>query len=130
MNDICKSYISDVKALFPVKGKEERKFIKKITSDIEDYIIESGVQTKEELYKGYGDPKEFINEYISKLDTEAVVKRIKTAKFIRRAGIIILCVIVILSTLICLYLYRENKILDSLEGIHVEEVIHYYSVVE
>ena len=34
MNKLCKEYINEIKAMFPVKGKEERKFIYKIYQTI------------------------------------------------------------------------------------------------
>ena len=54
MNKLCKEYINEIKAMFPVKGKEERKYIKNLSKDIEDYCEEADATTKEELYKNYG----------------------------------------------------------------------------
>ena len=31
MNKLCKEYINEIKAMFPVKGKEERKYIKNLS---------------------------------------------------------------------------------------------------
>ena len=41
MNKLCKEYINEIKAIFPVKGNEERKYIKELSKDIEDYCEES-----------------------------------------------------------------------------------------
>ena len=37
MNKICKEYISEIKALFPIKRKPEKDYIKKIAADVADY---------------------------------------------------------------------------------------------
>lgn len=80
MNKICRQYVSEVKAFFPIMGRSEREYIEKLKKDIENYCEESEVTSKEDLYKGYGLPYETVDEYYSSAETDEIVKRIKTAK--------------------------------------------------
>jgi len=40
MKTLCRQYISDVKSLFPIVGKEERIFLAKLKKTIENYCDE------------------------------------------------------------------------------------------
>ena len=51
VNKICKTYISEVKAFFPILGKDERSYISKLRTNVDDFCDEANISTKEELYK-------------------------------------------------------------------------------
>lgn len=85
MNKICKKYISEIKALFPINRKQEKEYLKKLTSDIEDFCEETGVAEKVELYKNYGTPQEVVSNYLLTLDSQYVAKRIRTTRIIKGA---------------------------------------------
>ncbi len=81
MNKLCKEYINEIKAMFPVKGKEERKYIKNLSKDIEDYCEEADATTKEELYKNYGTPVD-VAEYFSATVFPMLLKSLKSANIL------------------------------------------------
>lgn len=56
MNKSCKEYIKEIKAMFPIKGRAERKYIKKLSNDVEEYCEDAGAISKEDLYENYGTP--------------------------------------------------------------------------
>ncbi|MBQ3073316.1 MAG: hypothetical protein IJD19_01405 [Ruminococcus sp.] len=85
MNKICKKYISEIKALFPINRKQEKEYLKKLTSDIEDFCEETGAAEKGELYKNYGTPQEVVSNYLLTLDSQYVAKRIRTTRIIKGA---------------------------------------------
>lgn len=43
MNKSCKEYIKEIKAMFPIKGRAERKYIKELSKDVEEYCEDAGV---------------------------------------------------------------------------------------
>lgn len=43
MTKLCKRYIADIKAFFPIMGKQERKYLAKLADTIEDYCEEEGI---------------------------------------------------------------------------------------
>ena len=98
MNKLCKEYINEIKAMFPVKGKEERKYIKNLSKDIEDYCEEADATTKEELYKNYGYPVDVVAEYFSATGVPYVIKKLKISKYIKSLIAVIIAVILVLST--------------------------------
>lgn len=85
MNKICKKYISEIKALFPINRKQEKEYLRKLTSDIEDFCEETGAAEKGELYKNYGTPQEVVSNYLLTLDSQYVAKRIRTTRIIKGA---------------------------------------------
>ena len=99
MNKLCKEYIKEVKAMFPVKGTKERKYIKQLSEDIEDYCEEDNATTKEELYENYGNPVDVVVEYFSATSVSYVIKRLKISKYIKSLIAVLIAVILVLSTI-------------------------------
>ena len=123
MNKLCKEYIKEVKAMFPVKGKKERKYIKQLSKDIEDYCEESKATTKEELYENYGNPVDVVAEYFSAIGAPYVIKKIRISKYIKALIAVIIAVILVLSTVYGVVLWEEHKMIMREEMVFVETVI-------
>lgn len=110
MNKLCKEYISEIKALFPIKRKEERDYIKKIIADVEDYCEEANVTTKQELYENYGKPNDVVNNYFSTVDTEYIAKQISTKRLLKTFVIGLLVLATVLTSAFCITLYAQFQI--------------------
>ena len=123
MNKLCKEYIKEVKAMFPVKGKKERKYIKQLSKDLEDYCEESKATTKEELYENYGNPVDVVAEYFSAIGAPYVIKKIRISKYIKALIAVIIAVILVLSTVYGVVLWEEHKMIMREEMVFVETVI-------
>lgn len=123
MNKLCKEYIKEVKAMFPVKGKKERKYIKQLSKDIEDYCEESNATTKEELYENYGNPVDVVAEYFSAIGAPYVIKKIRISKYIKALIAVIIAVILVLSTVYGVVLWEEHQMIMREEMVFVETVI-------
>ena len=123
MNKLCKEYIKEVKAMFPVKGKKERKYIKQLSKDIEDYCEESKATTKEELYENYGNPVDVVAEYFSAIGAPYVIKKIRISKYIKALIAIIIAILISLSTLYANILWEEHQMIMREEMVFVETVI-------
>ena len=63
MNRVCKIYVKNVKSAFPIIGKSERLYIKKLQNYLEEYCNEYNISSLEELYKNFGAPDDVINSY-------------------------------------------------------------------
>lgn len=108
MDKICKEYISDAKKFFPVMGRKERDYLRKVIGDIEDFIEAENITTKAELVEKYHQPYEVANNYYATFfDTELIIKRIKISKYIK-IFISILTVIILLSASIFIFYYSES----------------------
>ena len=50
--------MSQVKAFFPVKAKNERKFLKIISNSVDDYCTEHSDANIQDIYEQFGSPQE------------------------------------------------------------------------
>ena len=123
MNKICREYILEIKALFPIKRKPEREYIKKLVSDIEDYCEEENVTSKQELYENYGKPNEIVNNYFSAVDTEYIAKQIRVTRFIKTAVAVLLVLATVATSALCIYLNSAYQVLAREEIVIRENII-------
>ncbi len=124
MNKICREYILEIKALFPIKRKPEREYIKKLASDIEDYCEEENVTSKQELYENYGKPNEIVNNYFSAVDTEYIAKQIRVTGFIKTAVAVLLVLATVATSALCLHFYNVKQKMLREEVVGVETIIN------
>ena len=115
MDNICKAYVSQVKAILPVRGKKEKAFVRKLHSDLCDYCEDNNINTIEELYKNHGTPQEVVFEYVSLMEPNVISKRINTARCMKLAIIILLILSTIFTSTVCIIMYSEHKIFREQE---------------
>lgn len=123
MNKICKQYISEVKTLFPIMGKSEKRYIAKLKANIESYCEETDITTKKELYEKYGLPNNVVNDYFSAADTEYIVKKIKTSKYIKAFISVILIILIIVTSVFCTFWYQNHQMFLREEAVIHEDII-------
>ncbi len=122
MNKVCKEYIKEIKAIFPYKGKKERAYIKNLYNDIENFCEDANPTTKEEFYENYGKPNEVVNEYLSAVGTEYIVKKIRIANYIKALIVIIMAGFIVTSTIIAINSMREYEIFKQEQMVYADEV--------
>ena len=122
MTKLCKQYLSDIKAFFPIIGKAERVYLAKLIQTVEDYCIEEKVTTIEEVYNGFGQPSEVANTYFTSCDTSNLMKRIQLTKWIKRGLITLLLIALIGVSMYGIISYKAYKLLEH-EQIYLEEEI-------
>lgn len=123
MNKICKEYIKEVKAMFPVKGRQERFYIKKLSNDIENYCDETNATAKEELYNNYGNPIDIVAEYFSAKGISYVIKKIKFSKYIKALIAIMIAIILIILSTYSVFWYQNHQTALRQEVLIVEDII-------
>lgn len=109
MNKICKQYISEVKALFPIMGKNEKKYIEKLRNTVEDYCEEFNVETKDALYENYSTPTQVVQDYFASADTEYLVKKVKFSKFIKITLVVLLALALVGISIYSIVLYHDYQ---------------------
>ena len=122
MNKLCKTYIRRVKALFPLMGKSERKYIKILKTNINDYLADMPNSTINDLYKEFGSPKDIINSYYSTIDIDNIIKRIRISKYVKMLIILLAICIFSLSALRFYMRYEAHKVFME-ERIYSQETI-------
>lgn len=123
MSKISKQYIKEVKAMFPVKSKNERLYLKKLTMDVEMLCEEVNITSKEELYEKYGKPVDVVAEYFATVDTDYVFKKLRISKYIKALVAVFITAILVLSLIYSFKIYGEYQIAKSQEVVICEEVI-------
>jgi uncharacterized membrane protein len=123
VNKLCKAYIKEVKSLFPVCSKKERKYIKNLTQNIVDFCEDSCVTSKEELYSNYGKPIDIVAEYFSVTGVSYVVNKVRISKSIRALIAAVLLAAIAVTSVFCVVLYSNHKSIAEQEVVSVETVI-------
>ena len=94
-------------------GKEERKYIKQLSVEIEDCLNNENIQNIDELYMKFGSPSDIVNNYFRLFDTDRLIKRVRISKWIK-CGIVIFLVIALTISLIWGYTtYHTYKIFSE-----------------
>ncbi|MBR3988514.1 MAG: hypothetical protein IKK10_04345 [Clostridia bacterium] len=127
MNRICKEYMIEVKALFPIKRKPEREYIRKIASDIEGFCEDAKVTNKEELYEKYGNPSDVVNSYLRCVDIEYISKQIRTTRIVKTVLSVLLVLATIATSAFCVYLYSEYYSRKKQEVVVSNDIVGEYN---
>lgn len=125
-NKIIKNYKREIRHLFPVFTKNEKRFFNDICNTITDYTTECEDFTLDSLIQEIGEPKDIVSRYLLDMDGEALRKSLSRTKFIRFA----LGLLIVLSLSMGILKIRADY-LTFLEGrksyIHqetIETIIH------
>lgn len=125
MDNIRKVYVSQVKAILPVWGRCEKRFVKKLHNDLADYCEDNSVSVIDELYKGFGTPQEIVFEYISLMKPQEISKRINTARYIKTLVVSLFSIALILTALLGLNAYARYRVAKLTENMYIEQTIEY-----
>ena len=120
MIKLIQRYLKEVKSFFPIMGKPERRHLKKLSEQINDYSIEKEVSSIEELYQDFGRPSEISNTYFSNIDINEFVKRIQLAKWLKKGIAVFVLVALIAVTVYSIDSYCTYKVFER-ESIYFEE---------
>ena len=85
-----------VRALFPVYGIPERRFLKGLENSLEEYLLEHPAASLSDFEDRFGAPQDVVNEYITGSDVNYLYKRLNIAKYIRLACIVMLALAILL----------------------------------
>lgn len=123
---MIKKYIRRCKNCFPVYGKEERQFLKRLRYRMEEYTQENPDVTYQQLEERFGTPIDIVKSYYDSLeDEDKLIDRACFSKYLKK----ILIVIIIILTVF--FVYRGTLIyLSYLDGkdskvIYEESTIYY-----
>lgn len=123
---MVKKYIRRCKNCFPVYGKEERQFLKRLRRQIEEYAQENPDVTYQQLEEWFGTPIDIVKSYYDSLeDEDRLIDRACFSGTLKKVMIIILMVISIVGvydSVIMYFSYLDGK--DS-KVIYEESTIYY-----
>lgn len=92
---IHEKYLKEVSKRQEVKGNKGKKFIKNLSNDVEEYLIENPQATYNEVVENFGTPKKIVDEFLLNQDSEDLLKNIKKKKYIKIFAVffIVICVL-------------------------------------
>lgn len=114
MNQFCKEYISKIKHLFPIIGKEEKKYLKKLQQNLEDCYANNEPESIEILYQEFGAPIDVVHTYFINADVDYIVRRIRRTKIFCFFLIGIAIAILIIVASYNINLYYTYKVFESI----------------
>ena len=123
MNKLCRQYLSETKALFPIMGREERNYLKKLSSTISEYCMEENVTSMDDLYHGIGQPSDIVYTYLSTMNIPHLIKRIQIAKWVKRTLAFLTLLALIAVSIFAITIYKEYQIFEQEQIFFEEEII-------
>ena len=94
-NKIVKNYKREIRYLFPIFTKKEKRFFSDICNTITDYTTDNEDFTLESLVQNIGEPKDIVSRYLLDMDGEILRKSLSRNQYVRFSlGIIVLVIIV------------------------------------
>lgn len=85
-------YIHDIKKVFQFTGYRDRKYLKDLNQQINEFVLEFPSANYDTLVKEFGNPKEIIAAYYKNTKTEDIIGRITIQKY-ARLGFLIICLV-------------------------------------
>ena len=123
MNKVCKKYISDAKKFFPIMGKDERNFLRRLNGQLEEFCEDKNITSKQELFEQYRQPYEVANDYYESVDTDKIIKKIKVSKYIKVFIAVLIAAILIVSSVYITFTAHQQIQFDREEMID-STVVH------
>ena len=110
---MVKKYIRRCKNCFPVYGKEEQQFLKRLRHQMEEYAQENPDVTYQQLEEWFGTPIDIVkSQYDSLEDEDRLIDRACFSRTLKKVMIIILMVISIIGvydSAIMYFSYLDGK---------------------
>lgn len=122
MDNLAKQFTKNVKAFFPIVGKAEKEYLKKLELNLEDYCEEKQVSSLEELYKDFGTPSDVVHSYYSSVNIDYILKRLRLTKIIKTCLVTLIIAILVTVSAYCLQLYSGYQVFKQ-QQIFFEETI-------
>lgn len=113
MDSLAKQYIKNAKALFPLMGKDEKQYFKKLQINIEDYCETKSVSSIEELYNDFGSPIDIVNTYFSSSKIDYILNQIRRTKIIKTTLIVLIVSALVGVTAYCTLVYSAYQVFKA-----------------
>ena len=114
----ARDYIRQIKAIFPLYGRERKRFINDLKEAVESHIEDTKDGSYEGIVKHFGSPAEVVSDYIEGMDPEALYRKITyRRRILTIAGVALIAVLV--GVILNLY-WNYDAYRQAVESIIVE----------
>ena len=114
----ARDYIRQVKAIFPLYGRERKRFISDLKEAVESHIEDTKDGSYEGIVKHFGSSAEVVSEYIEGMDPEVLYRKITFRHRITTIAVIALIAVLIGVVIDLLWDYSAYR--KDVESIVVE----------
>lgn len=114
----ARDYIRQVRAIFPLYGRERKRFINDLKEAVESHIEDTKDGSYEDIVKHFGSPAEVVSDYIEGMDPEALYRKITFRRRITTIAVIALIAVLIGVVIDLLWDYSAYR--KDVESIVVE----------
>jgi len=80
---LLRKYMKNCRRLFPVYGKYERQFLKRLKERITEYIVDFPNLSYDGLVEQFGSPKDIVLGYYDSVDDDYLLKKTNLIKNLR-----------------------------------------------
>lgn len=82
-NKLIKQYLRCLKECFPIYGRQEKEYLKKIELHLSEYVSFHPDTTYETLVAEFGSPTTVVSEYFSELNEDYLFKQLTHKRYFR-----------------------------------------------
>lgn len=119
-----KNYLKNCRILFPIYGKQERIFLKKLKRQIEDYCVDFPNATYTDIVTQFGTPTDVVISYYENTNETLLLKRANLIKYLR--SFLLCLLILVLIFLIHFGFWTYQAYLDAKDTIIIHEKTEIY----
>ncbi len=102
-------YIKNVVSIFPVHSKKEKKYLKNLKNNINEFDEDYPLSSYDGFVEKFGTPKEVFVDYISNQDEYYLIKKLNAKKMIKILLICILILTISLELWKAFLLYKDRE---------------------
>ena len=90
---MTRKYLRQCRQLFPVYGKYERTFLKRLRYQINEHLAQNPTSTYEELLLHFGSPKDILLEYYNSVDDDYLLKQTNLVETVQKFFLLIVLLV-------------------------------------
>lgn len=76
-DNLTKQYLHCLKSCFPIYGKQEKEYLKKIELHLEEYVSFHSDASYETLVSEFGSPTTLVSDYFTSLEDEYLFRKLQ-----------------------------------------------------
>lgn len=108
-DNLTKQYLHCLKSCFPIYGKQEKEYLKKIELHLEEYVSFHSDASYETLVSEFGSPTTLVSDYFTSLEDEYLFRKLQKKRYTRNIAILITAMVVSYSIFRSILLYKDYR---------------------
>lgn len=117
-------YLKQCRSFFPIYGKQEKKYLRNLKIQLQEYLFEFPNATYDDFIQHFGPPSDIIIDYYNNIDCTKLLHKMNIVKNTKKFFAVCICLLIIFFSYRSYVVYQAY--LDAKETIiiHEETTIH------